>query len=89
MTKADFNQIVRDGVSRGKCYLAVKIETEGNPAPEVIVNPAENVGAKMAYYNKAYNDDFELITAKASGKLVRITDAIMTSNLNDLNWFIF
>lgn len=89
MVKAKFKQIVEDGRSRGKCYMVVKIETEGNPGPEVIVNPAENFAAKLSYYDKAYNDDMELIAAKSAGKSVRISDAIMTSNLNDLNWFIF
>lgn len=89
MTKTKFKKIVEDGVFRGKQFLIVKIETEGNPGPEIIVNPSDNINAKMAYYDKAYNDDLELISAKASGKLIRITDAIMTSNLNDLSWFVY
>lgn len=89
MKKVNFKKIVEDGVYRDRRFLAVKIETEGNPGPEIIVNPSENINAKMDYYDKAYNDDMELISAKASGKLIRITDAIMTSNLNDLTWFAY
>ena len=89
MTKLKFKKIVEDGVFRGKQFLAVKIETEGNPGPEIILNPSENIAAKTAYYDKAYNDDMELISAKASGKSIRITDAIMTSNLSDLSWFVY
>lgn len=89
MKKAEFKKIVQDGTNRNKNFLAVRIETEGNPGPEIILNPAENIAAKMAYYDKAYNDDMELIHAKESGKLIRITDALMTSNLNDLNWFVY
>lgn len=89
MLKTDFKKIVEDGRNRGKCYMVVKIETEGNPGPEIIVNPVENFAAKMAYYDKAYNDGMELITAKNAGKSVRIADALMTSNLNDLNWFVY
>lgn len=89
MQKTKFMEIVEDGRARGKCYMAVKIETEGNPGPEIIVNPVENFAAKVAYYDKAYNDALELIAAKNAGKSVRITDALMTSNLNDLNWFIY
>ena len=89
MKKADFKNIVADGVSRGKEFLVVKIETEGNPGAEIILNPGINIGAKMAYYDKAYNDDLELIAAKTNGKSIRITDALMTSNLNDLNWFVY
>lgn len=89
MNKAKFKQIVEEGLDRNKLFMVVKIETEGNPGPEVIVNPAENFAAKLAYYDKAYNDAMELITAKNAGKSVRISDALMTSNLNDLNWFIY
>lgn len=87
MIKANFLNIVEDGINRGKNFMVVKIETEGNPGPEIIVNPAENFAAKLSYYNKAYNDDLELIAAKTSGKIVRIADVLMTSNLGDLNWF--
>lgn len=89
MKKAEFKKIVQDGTNRCKNFLAVRIETEGNLGPEIILNPAENITAKMAYYDKAYNEDMELIRAKESGKLIRITDALMTSNLNDLNWFVY
>ena len=89
MTKVEFKAAISDGLERSRVYMVVKIETEGNPAPEVIVNPIENVPEKMAYYEKAYNEDMELITAKSAGKSIRIIDAIMTNNLNDLNWFIY
>lgn len=89
MKKADFKNIVADGVSRGKEFLVVKIETEGNPGAEIILNPGINISAKMAYYDKAYNDDLELIAAKTNGKSIRITDVLMTSNLNDLTWFVY
>lgn len=89
MKKADFKKIVAEGCDRAKLFMIVKIETEGNPGPEVIVNGHENFAAKMAYYDKAYNDDMELIAAKNNGKSIRITDVLMTSNFNDLNWFAY
>lgn len=89
MTKEKFKRVVDEGISRGKCYMVVKIETEGNSAPEIIVNPVENFIPKLSYYDKAYNADLELIAAKNAGKSVRISDVLMTSNLNDLNWFIY
>lgn len=89
MTKERFNQVVKDGIKRDRRFMVVKIETEGNPGPEIIINSSENFAAKSAYYGKAYNDDMELIQAKASGKLIRITDVLMTSNLSDLNWFAY
>ena len=87
MKKAKFDEIVAEGINRGKNFMVVKIETEGNPGPEIIINPAENFRSKLSYYDKAYNDDMELIAAKNAGKSVRIVDALMTSNLADLNWF--
>jgi predicted Fe-Mo cluster-binding NifX family protein len=89
MRKAEFKKIVAEGVARARAFLIVKIETEGNPAPEIIINPAENITAKMAYYERAYNDDMELIAAKENGKSIRIVDAIMTNNFNDLGWFVY
>jgi hypothetical protein len=89
MNKAKFKQIVAEGRDCGKLFMVVKIETEGNPGPEIIVNPSENFAAKLSYYDKAYNDDMELIAAKNAGKTIRIVDALMTSNLNDLNWFAY
>lgn len=89
MKKANFKQIIDEGISRGKNYMVVKIETSGNSAPEIIVNPVENFIPKLSYYDKAYNDDLELIAAKNAGKSVRISDVLMTSNLNDLNWFFY
>ena len=89
MRKTEFKQIVEDGIKRDRRFMVVKIETEGNPGPEIIINPAENFAAKSAYYAKAYNDDMELTQAKASGKSFRITDVLMTSNLSDLNWFAY
>lgn len=89
MEKAKFNQIVEEGRNRGKGFMVVKIETEGNPGPEIIINPAENFAAKLSYYDKAYNDNMELIAAKNAGKTIRISDVLMTSNLSDLNWFVY
>lgn len=89
MKKAEFNMIVENGLARCKNFMVVKIETEGNRAPEIIVNPAENFSAKLSYYDKAYNDDLELISAKKAGKSIQIVDVLMTSNLADLNWFIY
>ena len=89
MNKAKFKQIVAEGRERGKLFMIVKIETEGNIAPEIIVNGHENFDAKLSYYDKAYNDDMELIAAKNNGKSIRIVDALMTSNFSDLNWFAY
>ena len=89
MNKQKFNQIVNEGIDRNRNFMVVKIETEGNPAPEIIINPVENFDQKIKYYDKAYNENMELIKAKEAGKLIRVTDVLMTSNLNDLSWFAY
>ena len=89
MTKEKFKETVLEGVRRRKGFMIVKIETEGNPAPEIIINSAENFAQKTDYYLKAYNDNMELIKAKESGKSIRIVDVLMTSNLNELSWFVY
>ncbi len=89
MTKQEFNQLVNEGIDRNKNFIMVKIETEGNPDVEIIVNSKENFDQKIKYYEKAYNDDMELIKAKEAGKIIRITDVLMTSNLTDLSWFAY
>ena len=89
MNKQEFKKIVSEGFARRKNFLVVKIETEGNPAAEIIINPLDNIKSKIAYYNNAYNDNLELIAAKNNGVSVRIIDVLMTSNLTDLNWFAY
>ena len=89
MRKTEFKKIVQEGRDRSKLFMVVKIETEGNSGPETIVNPAVNFAAKLNYYDKAYNDDMELIAAKNAGKSIQIVDVLMTSNLSDLNWFVY
>lgn len=88
MTKEKFEAVISDGINRHKCYLCVRISTEGNPAPELIINPSENFKQKLAYYRKAYNESMELISAKQNGKIVKVIDVIMTNNLNDLHAFV-
>lgn len=92
MNKVDFTRVVNEGIARNKKFLVVKMETEGNPGVELIVNPSENFEQKLKYYDKAYNDNMELIGKPGTpgeGKLIRIIDALMTSNLNDLTWFVY
>ena len=89
MKKQDFETIAKIGIARNKQFMVVKIKTEGNPGPEIIINGSENFGQKLSYYLGAYNDDMELIKAKESGKIIKIVDVLMTSNLNDLSWFAY
>lgn len=89
MKKAEFKEIVNEGIRRNKEFIAVRIETEGNPGPEIIINPRENLEAKIRYYLTAYNDDMELIKAKEGGKIVKITKVLMTNNFDAMSWFAY
>lgn len=89
MNKEKFTQIVDDGIYRNKNFMVVKIKAEDSPVAEIIINPLENFKQKIEYYLGAYNEDMELIKAKESGKLIKIVDVLMTSNLNDLYWFVY
>lgn len=46
----------RDGVG-----FEIRVKAPNMPKEEVIFNPKENVPCKRAYYEKAYNDDLQLI----------------------------
>lgn len=89
MTKTEFKQIVNEGIDRSRNFMVVKIETEGNPGPEIIINSSENFDQKLKYYDKSYNENMELIKAKESGKIIKIVGALMTNNLKDLSWFAY
>lgn len=45
-------------------YIGVKIEMKGFSQPEVIINPIENFHEKLAYYQKAYDEELNLKAAK-------------------------
>ena len=54
----EFMDMYNSGVSRGRQFMVVQIETEGNPGPEVIVNRAENFDKKFNYYIKIRRCDY-------------------------------
>lgn len=47
---------------RGIKYVGVKIQMQGFPKPEIIINENENFDSKFAYYKKAYNEGLTLKT---------------------------
>lgn len=51
-----------DASQAGKEYVGVKIEMQGFPEPEIIINKSSNFDKKLAYYKKAYNEDLTLKT---------------------------
>lgn len=66
-------------------YIGVRIETEGNSQPEIIINPKENFDAKFDYYMSAYDDDLILISAKGK-KNIRITDIAQGNAFEDIEY---
>lgn len=44
-------------------YVGVKIEMQGFPEPEIIIDKNSNFDEKLAYYKKAYNEDLTLKTS--------------------------
>ena len=41
-------------------FVAVKVKMQGFEKPEIIINQLKNVKEKLAYYQRAYNDDLTL-----------------------------
>ncbi len=38
-------------------YVAILVEMAGFPKPEMIINTTENIDAKLAYYQKTYDEE--------------------------------
>lgn len=67
-------------------FIGVKVQMPGFEKPEVIINPIENFDAKLAYYQKAYNDDLTLKTFSGI-KIVGLGYGDSYSDIEyELNW---
>ena len=84
MNKASFNEIVNDGLNRGKEFLIVKIMEPEAVNPMVTVIHKDMVKKKVNEYMKATNND---LVFKDTGD--KIEDVLATSNLNELKWFVY
>ena len=84
MNKANFNEIVNDGLNRGKEFLLVKIMESDAVNPMVTVIHKDMVKKKVSEYMKATNND---LVFKDTGD--KIEDVLATSNLNELKWFVY
>jgi 23S rRNA A1618 N6-methylase RlmF len=56
----DLEKCFQEATIRGAKYVGVKIEMQGFPKAEIIINENENFDSKLAYYKKSYNDDLTL-----------------------------
>lgn len=66
-------------------YIGVRIQTEGNNQPEIIINPRENFDAKFDYYMEAYDDDLILISARGKKK-IEITGIAQGNTFEDIEF---
>lgn len=83
MNKSSLKAVFINAKAAGAKYIGVKIETEGNSEPEIIINPQGNFDAKFAYYMEAYDDELVLISAKGK-KEIRITGAAHGKSFEDI-----
>ena len=84
MNKANFNEIVNDGLNRGKDFLMVKIMEPDAVNPIVTIIPKDLVKKKVNEYMKATDND---LVFKNTGN--KIEDVLATSSLNELKWFVY
>ena len=84
MNKANFNEIVNDGLNRGKDFLMVKIMEPDAVNPIVTIIPKDLGKKKVNEYMKATDND---LVFKNTGN--KIEDVLATSSLNELKWFVY
>ena len=55
----DMVQIFREAQQLKQAFVAVKIEMDGFPKPEVIINESVNIESKLDYYIKTYDENLK------------------------------
>ena len=61
MTKNDFIKLYLISIEKGYNYIGVSVRVKDNPEPEYIINGKGNFENKLAYYQKAYDENMRLI----------------------------
>lgn len=64
----------------GAKFVAVRIEMDGFPEPEVIVNPIINADSKLAYYKKTYDEELNHRHAKG----IRIVGCTFGDSMDEI-----
>ena len=85
MNKSALKALFINAKVEGARYIGVKIATEGNSEPEIIINPEKNFDSKFDYYMSAYDDDLILISAKGK-KEIRITGIAQGNTFEDIEY---
>lgn len=84
MNKEKFKSIILEGLDRDKRFLAVKIKNEKDFNPRVVIIQKEDIAPTGNRYLKL--TDNEMIFKDTGDQII---DALMTSNLDVLNWFAY
>ena len=61
-------------------YVAIRVEMDGFPKAEIIINPIENVDTKLAYYKNAYDENLNHKIAKG----IRIRGFAFGKDMNEI-----
>lgn len=85
MNKSALKAIFINAKAVDSRYIGVRIQTEGNNQPEIIINPRENFDAKFDYYMEAYDDDLILISARGKKK-IEITGIAQGNTFEDIEF---
>ncbi|MED1436938.1 MULTISPECIES: hypothetical protein [Bacillus cereus group] len=59
LTLEGLEECFNDAVNAETNFVAVKIEMDGFPSDELIINDKHNIALKLEYYKKTYNEDLE------------------------------
>ncbi|PEP86082.1 hypothetical protein [Bacillus pseudomycoides] len=59
LTLDGLEECFNDAVNTETNFVAVKIEMDGFPSDELIINDKHNIALKLEYYKKTYNEDLE------------------------------
>jgi ribulose 1,5-bisphosphate carboxylase large subunit-like protein len=79
-TMENLEKCFRLAKENGQLFVVVKIEMDGFPAKEYIVNPIENADLKLEYYKKTYDENLNHKYAKG----IKIVDFTYGEELRDL-----
>lgn len=75
--KEEFLKDINNAIAKKeKCSLTVRIDAPDLVKCEQIINPHENLPIKRDYYERAYNDDLELI----GNPVIKIVDWYLNIN---------
>lgn len=88
MTKQEFTQIVNEGLNRNKNFMLLKLKSEKDVNPRIIVIQGADIVPTMKKYMKITDKDMN-IRNTTDYRIVIVEDVLLTSNLNDLSWFVY